>query len=149
MPSILLNSTNITTEKLMPMVKATTTAMPITKTTTRMIMNLSIGSHGQNKRPTIIIYPTGMCIEVVPDHCLEFYLECRCVCFVVCVCANEWILSNPVVHCDLHPVGRYYSNESQIWCAFIKRSKGTIKNFFETSYSNPNSQQRKPMVFSQ
>lgn len=56
MPGILLN---ITTEKLFPMVEATTTAIPITKTTTTIITNLSNNSHGQSKRPTIIIYPTG------------------------------------------------------------------------------------------
>lgn len=63
MASILLNSTHITTGKLLPMVEATTkaaaAAMPITKTTTTIMTNLSVGSHGQNKRPTIVIYPTG------------------------------------------------------------------------------------------
>lgn len=63
MPSILLNSTQITTEKLLPMVEATTKAaaavIPITKTTTLFIKGLSNTTHGQNKRPTIIIYPTG------------------------------------------------------------------------------------------
>lgn len=65
MPSILLNSTHITTEKLLPMVEATTkaaavVAIPITKTTSTIITNLSqVSSNSQNKRPTIIIYPTG------------------------------------------------------------------------------------------
>lgn len=59
MPGLLLNAANMTTEKLLPMVEATTTAIPISKTTTTIITNLSAGSHGQNKRPTIIIYPTG------------------------------------------------------------------------------------------
>lgn len=59
MPGLLLNAANMTTEKLLPMVEATTTAIPISKTTTAIITNLSAGSHGQNKRPTIIIYPTG------------------------------------------------------------------------------------------
>lgn len=64
MPSILLSAlANMTTERLRPiMLDATTTAMPpITKTTTTMFHNLSsAGSHAaQNKRPTIIIYPTG------------------------------------------------------------------------------------------
>lgn len=63
MPSILLNSTQISTEKLLPMVEATTkvaaAVMPITKTTTTIMTSLSVHSHGQNKRPTIIIYPTG------------------------------------------------------------------------------------------
>ncbi|XP_037037511.1 uncharacterized protein LOC119075225 isoform X2 [Bradysia coprophila] len=58
MPGLLLNAANMTTEKLLPMVEATTTAIPISKTTTTIITNLSAGSHGQNKRPTIIIYPT-------------------------------------------------------------------------------------------
>lgn len=63
MPSILLNSTHITTDKLMPMVEATTkaaAALPkITKTTSTFITVLSAASsNGQNKR-TIYIYPTG------------------------------------------------------------------------------------------
>lgn len=66
MPSILLNSTNITTEKLMPMVEVTTKAaavaaipITITKTTNTIITNLSAASsNGQKQRP-IIIYPTG------------------------------------------------------------------------------------------
>lgn len=45
------------------MVEATTKAaaavMPITKTTTTIMKSLSVTTHGQNKRPTIIIYPTG------------------------------------------------------------------------------------------
>lgn len=64
MPGLLLNAANMTTEKLLPMVEATTTAIPISKTTTAIITNLSVGSHGQNKRPTIIIYPTGK-----QEHC--------------------------------------------------------------------------------
>lgn len=59
MPGIILNAANMTTEKLLPMVEATTTSIQITKTTTTIITNLSAGSHEQNKRPTIIIYPTG------------------------------------------------------------------------------------------
>lgn len=91
MPSILIHAVNVTTEKLLlPMVEATTTtAIPISKTTTAIITRLSggggvgggggvtsssgggggtgvVGSsgggpHGQSKRPTIIIYPTGKC----------------------------------------------------------------------------------------
>lgn len=63
MPSILVNSTTITTEKILPMVEATTkaaaAAFPITKTTTAIITNLSGGSHGHGNKRTIIIYPTG------------------------------------------------------------------------------------------
>lgn len=64
MPSILVNSTAITTEKLLPMVEATTkaaaAAFPITtKTTTAIMTNLSGGSHGHGNKRTIIIYPTG------------------------------------------------------------------------------------------
>ncbi|XP_031632683.1 uncharacterized protein LOC116346655 [Contarinia nasturtii] len=60
MPSI--NSTHITTEKLMPMVEATTkaaavVAIPITTTTSTIIKNLSVASSNGQKR-TIIIYPT-------------------------------------------------------------------------------------------
>lgn len=59
MPSIFIHAANMTTERLLlPMVEATTTAIPISKTTTAIITNLS-GSHGQKQRPTIIIYPTG------------------------------------------------------------------------------------------
>lgn len=55
----------MTTEKLiLPMVEATTTAIPISKTTTAIITNLS-GSHGQKQRPTIIIYPTGKCALLI------------------------------------------------------------------------------------
>uniref|UniRef100_A0A336MJ26 CSON013068 protein n=1 Tax=Culicoides sonorensis TaxID=179676 RepID=A0A336MJ26_CULSO len=50
------------TEKLLPMIEAATsaatrssTSIPITRTTSAIITNLS---HGHNKRPTIIIYPT-------------------------------------------------------------------------------------------
>lgn len=89
MPSILLNSTHITTEKLMPMVEATTkaaavAAIPITKTTSTIITNLSaVSSNGQNKR-TIIIYPTGgyfnghsvaqsiYCRVHIKGHCVSF-----------------------------------------------------------------------------
>ncbi|XP_055300200.1 uncharacterized protein LOC129567388 isoform X1 [Sitodiplosis mosellana] len=74
MPSILLNSTHITTEKLMPMVEATTkaaavAAIPITTTTSTIIKNLSASSNGQNKR-TIIIYPT-VPLRVSLQSCLR------------------------------------------------------------------------------
>lgn len=76
MPSIQLNSSHITTERLIPMVEATTKAaavaatIPITKTTSTIITNLSAASsHGQTKRPTINIYPTGS------FHFLQFFFN--------------------------------------------------------------------------
>lgn len=62
----------MTTEKLLPMVEATATSIPLTKTTTAIITNLSgAGSHEQNKRPTIIIYPTG---ELKMDVFYEIFI---------------------------------------------------------------------------
>lgn len=77
MPSILLSAlANMTTERLRPiMLDATTTAMPpITKTTTTMFHNLSsAGSHAaQNKRPTIIIYPTGELTQSALNRTLQY-----------------------------------------------------------------------------
>lgn len=69
----------------MPMVEATTkaaavAAIPITKTTSTIITNLSAASsNGQNKR-TIIIYPTGMyplAITTFPNRSLQ-YLVSEC-----------------------------------------------------------------------
>lgn len=75
MPGIILNAANMTTEKLLPtMVEATTTSIQITKTTTTIITNLSAGSHEQNKRPTIIIYPTGKLLYIYLLLCTLIYI---------------------------------------------------------------------------
>lgn len=69
----------------MPMVEATTkaaavAAIPITKTTSSIITNLSAASsNGQNKRPTIIIYPTGMRHM---DYVIWFF----------CILSHLWII---------------------------------------------------------
>lgn len=82
MPSLLLSAlTNMTTERLRPIVLvATTTAMPpITKTTTTMFRSLSAASthDAQNKRPTIIIYPTGKSAHLGQSQSVQVLLYVR------------------------------------------------------------------------
>lgn len=74
------------TEKLLPMIEAatatvttaatrTSSSIPITRTTSTIITSLS---HGHNKRPTIIIYPTGKLKNNRTHINIEFQLTISC-----------------------------------------------------------------------